>query len=38
LLPGQRHDSFGVEWLITGRDFAGLIAEKPIERLSLPPA
>lgn len=31
LLPGQRHDSVGVEPLITGLDFAALIADKAFD-------
>jgi transposase len=31
LLPGQRHDSIGVEPLITGVDFAALIGDKAFD-------
>lgn len=31
LLPGQRHDSIGVEPLITGLDFAALIGDKAFD-------
>jgi transposase len=31
LLPGQRHDSIGVEPLITGLDFDALIADKAFD-------
>ena len=31
LLPGQRHDSIGVEPLITGLDFASLIGDKAFD-------
>jgi transposase len=31
LLPGQRHDSVGVEPLITGIEFAALIADKAFD-------
>jgi transposase len=31
LLPGQRHDSIGVEPLITGLDFEALIADKAFD-------
>lgn len=31
LLPGQRHDSVGVEPLITGLDFGALIADKAFD-------
>jgi transposase len=31
LLPGQRHDSIGVEPLITGFDFEALIADKAFD-------
>jgi transposase len=35
LLPGQRHDSIGVEPLITGLDFAALIADKAFDNNAL---
>ena len=35
LLPGQRHDSIGVEPLITGVDFAALIADKAFDANAL---
>ncbi len=35
LLPGQRHDSVGLEPLITGVDFEALIADCPSGRRSL---
>ena len=31
LLPGQRHDSIGVEPLITGLDFEALIGDKAFD-------
>jgi hypothetical protein len=31
LLPGQRHDSIGVEPLITGPDFTALIGDKAFD-------
>jgi transposase len=36
LLPGQRHDSIGVEPLITGLDFAALIGDKAFDNNCLP--
>lgn len=35
LLPGQRHDSIGVEPLITGVDFDALIADKAFDNNAL---
>ena len=35
LLPGQRHDSIGVEPLITGLDFDALIADKAFDNNAL---
>jgi transposase len=35
LLPGQRHDSVGVEPLITGIDFAALIGDKAFDNNAL---
>ena len=35
LLPGQRHDSVGVEPLITGLDFQALIADKAFDNNAL---
>lgn len=35
LLPGQRHDSIGVEPLITGLDFKALIADKAFDNNNL---
>jgi len=35
LLPGQRHDSIGVEPLITGVDFEALIADKAFDANTL---
>jgi transposase len=35
LLPGQRHDSIGVEPLIMGLDFAALIADKAFDNNAL---
>ena len=35
LLPGQRHDSIGVEPLITGIDFEALIADKAFDNNAL---
>jgi transposase len=35
LLPGQRHDSIGVEPLITGVDFDALIADKAFDNDAL---
>jgi len=35
LLPGQRHDSIGVKPLITGVDFAALIADKAFDNDAL---
>ena len=35
LLPGQRHDSIGVEPLITGVDFDALIADKAFDQDAL---
>ena len=35
LLPGQRHDSVGVEPLITGVDFEALIADKAFDSNAL---
>jgi transposase len=35
LLPGQRHDSVGVEALITGLDFEALIADKAFDNNAL---
>jgi transposase len=35
LLPGQRHDSVGVEPLITGVDFEALIADKAFDNNAL---
>lgn len=35
LLPGQRHDSVGVEPLITGLDFEALIADKAFDNNAL---
>ena len=35
LLPGQRHDSVGVEPLITGIDFEALIADKAFDNNAL---
>ena len=35
LLPGQRHDSAGVEPLITGVDFEALIADKAFDSNAL---
>lgn len=35
LLPGQRHDSIGVEPLITGLDFDALIADKAFDNNTL---
>ena len=35
LLPGQRHDSVGVEPLITGVDFDALIADKAFDNDAL---
>lgn len=35
LLPGQRHDSIGVEPLITGVDFQALIADKAFDNNAL---
>lgn len=35
LLPGQRHDSIGVEPLITGLDFNALIADKAFDNNAL---
>ena len=35
LLPGQRHDSVGVEPLITGVDFEALIGDKAFDSDSL---
>lgn len=35
LLPGQRHDSIGVAPLITGLDFAALIADKAFDNNAL---
>ena len=35
LLPGQRHDSIGVEPLITGLDFDALIADKAFDNTAL---
>jgi transposase len=35
LLPGQRHDSIGVEPLITGLDFEALIGDKALDNNSL---
>ena len=37
LLPGQRHDSIGVEPLITGVDFDALIADKAFDQDALRP-
>lgn len=35
LLPGQRHDSIGIEPLITGLDFDALIADKAFDNNAL---
>jgi hypothetical protein len=35
LLPGQRHDSIGIEPLITGVDFDALIADKAFDNDAL---
>ena len=35
MLPGQRHDSIGVEPLITGVDFDALIADKAFDNDAL---
>jgi hypothetical protein len=37
LLPGQRHDSVGVAPLITGIEFAALIADKAFDNMRCAP-
>jgi hypothetical protein len=37
LLPGQRHDSIGVEPLITGLDFEALIGDKAFDTTGCAP-